>query len=70
MHAGRATGDVVTSFLDAVFDEPEKEKRKMILYSSQFTRTLWSMSYSNVSQGQCFECMRVCPVGSKQRDLR
>ena len=73
----RCTTRVHTSFipgfqkaLEAVFDEPEKEKRKMILYSSQFTRTLWSMSYSNVSQGQCFECMRVCPVGSKQRDLR
>ena len=72
----RCTTRVQTSFipgfqkaLEAVFDEPEKEKRKMILYSSQFTRTLWSMSYSNVSQGQCFECMRVCPVGSKQRNL-
>jgi epoxyqueuosine reductase QueG len=73
----RCTTRVHTSFipgfqkaLEAVFDEPEKEKRKMILYSTQFTRTLWSMSYSNVSQGQCFECMRACPVGSKKRELR
>ncbi len=56
--------------LDAVFSEPDKEKRKMILWGTAFTRTLWSMSYSNVSQGQCFECMRVCPVGAKQRELR
>ena len=72
----RCTTRVQTSFipgfqkaLDAVFSETDKERRKMILYSSQFTRTLWSMSYANVSQAQCFECMRVCPVGAKHRDL-
>lgn len=43
--------------------ETDDEKQKMILYSSIFSRTLWSMTYSNVSQGQCVECMRVCPVG-------
>lgn len=56
--------------LEAVFNEPDKERRRMILWGSQFTRTLWSISYSNVSQCQCFECMRVCPVGRKQRELR
>jgi epoxyqueuosine reductase QueG len=56
--------------LESVFDEPDKDKRRMILWSTAFTRTLWSMSYSNVSQGQCFECMRVCPVGAKHRELR
>jgi len=73
----RCTTRVHTSFipgfqkaLEAVFDETDKEKRRMILYSTQFTRTLWSMSYSNVSQGQCFECMRACPVGAARRQLR
>ncbi|MBL8386242.1 MAG: hypothetical protein JNM90_24370 [Burkholderiales bacterium] len=73
----RCTTRVHTSFipgfqkaLEAVFDETDKEKRRMILYSSQFTRTLWSMSYSNVSQGQCFECMRACPVAAARRELR
>ena len=47
--------------------EKDKEKQKMILYSSMFSRTLWSMTYSNVSQGQCSECMRVCPVGRARR---
>jgi len=47
--------------------EKDKEKQKMMLYSSMFSRTLWSMTYSNVSQGQCSECMRVCPVGRAQR---
>jgi len=47
--------------------EPDSEKQKMLLYSSMFSRTLWSMTYSNVSQGQCIECMRVCPVGRAHR---
>jgi hypothetical protein len=73
----RCTSRVHTNFipgfqkaLEAVFEEPDKEKRMMILYSSHFTRSLWSMSYSNVSQGQCFECMRVCPVGRRHRELQ
>ncbi len=53
--------------LESALDEDDKEKRKMILYSSFFTRTLWSMTYATNSQGQCFECMRVCPVGKESR---
>lgn len=53
--------------LDATLREKDKEQQKLMLYSSLFSRTLWSMTYANVSQGQCFECMRVCPVGSKHR---
>jgi epoxyqueuosine reductase QueG len=47
--------------------EKDPEKQKMMLYSSMFSRTLWSMTYANVSQGQCAECMRVCPVGQAYR---
>jgi len=47
--------------------EKDSEKQKMMLYSSIFSRTLWSMTYANVSQGQCSECMRVCPVGLAHR---
>jgi epoxyqueuosine reductase QueG len=50
--------------------EEDTEKQKLILYSSIFSRTLWSMTYSNVSQGQCAECMRVCPVGRAHRTKR
>ena len=56
--------------LGAVLDEDDPERRKMILYSSFFTRTLWSMTYASQSQAQCFECMRVCPVGADKRDLK
>ena len=53
--------------LGATLQEPDAEKQKMMLYSSMFSRTLWSMTYSNVAQGQCAECMRVCPVGREYR---
>jgi hypothetical protein len=56
--------------LDAAVGESDPRKRKMILFSSAFTRTLWGMTYSNQSQAQCFECMRVCPVGLEHRTKR
>lgn len=51
-------------------DEPDSDKRRMMIHSSLFTRTLWSMTYANISQGQCFECMRVCPVDQRHRALK
>lgn len=56
--------------LETALDQEDPEKRKMVLYSSFFTRTLWSMTYANQSQAQCFECMRVCPVGAERRALK
>jgi len=56
--------------LGAALAEKDTAKRQMIINSSGFTRTLWSMTYSGVSQSQCFECMRVCPVGQERRQLK
>ena len=56
--------------LTAALAEKDEAKRRMIINSSGFTRTLWSMTYSSVSQSQCFECMRVCPVGREHRELQ
>lgn len=56
--------------LERALSEPDADRRKMILYGSYFTRTMWSITYSNVSQGQCFECVRVCPVDERRRALR
>jgi epoxyqueuosine reductase len=53
--------------LEAALNEEDKERRKMMLYGSFFTRTLWSMTYSAQNQAQCYECMRVCPVGLAYR---
>ncbi len=51
-------------------DEPDADKRRMMINSTLFTRTLWSMTYANISQGQCFECIRVCPVDAQSRKLK
>ena len=52
-----------------VLQEPDHERRRMMINSSLFTRTLWSMTYANINQGQCFKCMRVCPVDERTRKL-
>ena len=49
--------------------EDDPERRRMMANSSLMSRTLWSMTYANISQGQCFECMRVCPVDERHRAL-
>ena len=49
--------------LEEAMSEEDREKRKMLLFGNFFTSTSWSLTFSAQSQGQCFECMRVCPVG-------
>ncbi len=56
--------------LEATLQESDTEQQKMMLYSTSFTRSLWSMTYSNISQGQCAECMRVCPVAHGHKAYR
>ncbi len=53
--------------LEQALNVDDKEARKMILYGTAFTRTLWAITYSASNQAQCFECMRVCPVGLEHR---
>ena len=55
--------------LTETLDEPDNEQRRMMINSTLFSRSLWSMTYANISQGQCFECMRVCPVDQANRQL-
>lgn len=56
--------------LQVALKEKDPAKRSMIINSSGFTRALWSITYSGVSQAQCFECMRVCPAGRPKQELR
>jgi hypothetical protein len=48
--------------LEEAVAEPDREKRKMLLYGDFFTRTVWALTYSSTNMAQCFECMRVCPA--------
>ncbi len=38
--------------------------------SDFFSQSLSAVSFYKESVAQCFECMRVCPVGQNQRRLQ
>lgn len=46
------------------------EESKAVLYSDDFRRNLSSVGRYKESVAQCFECMRVCPVGRYRRNLK
>ena len=56
--------------LEEALNEPDAERRKMLLYGDYFTRTLWAVTYSAQNMAQCFECMRVCPAAHGLKPLR
>ncbi len=56
--------------LEETLNEPDREKRKMLLYGDFFTRSLWAITYSSTNIAQCFECMRVCPAAHGLKEMR
>jgi epoxyqueuosine reductase QueG len=56
--------------LAETLEEPDREKRKMLLYGDFFTRTLWAITYSSTNIAQCFECMRVCPAAHGLKEMK
>ena len=56
--------------LEETLNEPDRERRKMLLYGDFMTRTLWAITYSSTNVAQCFECLRVCPAAHGLRELR
>jgi epoxyqueuosine reductase QueG len=48
-------------------EEPDADKRKMILLGSDMTRYVAAIGYATEIAGECFECIRVCPVGAQHR---
>jgi hypothetical protein len=66
----RAQTSAMASFqklLLEAMDEPDAQKRKMIVYGNHFSRAVASLGYSAELVGQCFECMRKCPVDMAAR---
>jgi hypothetical protein len=55
--------------LEETLNEPDRDKRKMLLYGDYFTRTVWALTYSSTNMAQCFECMRVCPAAHGLRPM-
>ncbi len=62
-------GSFQKSLLD-VIDQDDSDKRKSMIYSDFFTDNLTAISFFKDSVAQCFECMRVCPVGKTTRTLK
>ena len=48
----------------------DRDERRALLYSDDFRRNLTSIGRYKESVAQCFECMRVCPVGRYERKLK
>jgi epoxyqueuosine reductase QueG len=53
--------------LHEAIEEPDPDKRKMILLGSDMTRYVAAIGYATEIAGECFECIRVCPVGAHHR---
>jgi len=53
--------------LSNAIEEPDADKRKMTLLGRDTTRYLAAIGYSTEIAGECFECIRVCPVGAHHR---
>ncbi len=56
--------------LDRIVEEEDGEKRRMMIASDFFARSCSSVSFYKESVAQCFECMRVCPIGRRERKLK
>lgn len=69
----RAMNFGINSFQKALAEiakEPDSDTRKSMINSDFFTRSCTAISFYKESVAQCFECMRVCPVGRQERKLK
>jgi epoxyqueuosine reductase len=53
-----------------IVNEDDPERRRTMIYSDFFTKSTQAVGFFRDSIAQCFECMRVCPVGRKYRKLQ
>ena len=57
----------VQKVLVDIINEDDAGARKTMVYSDFFTDALGGLTYYKDSVAQCFECIRVCPVGKVHR---
>jgi epoxyqueuosine reductase QueG len=53
-----------------IVNEDDRERRHTMIHGDFFTKSLEALGFFRDSIAQCFECMRVCPVGRKHRKLQ
>ncbi|MFQ5946326.1 MAG: hypothetical protein ACE5NC_08765 [Anaerolineae bacterium] len=51
----------------AIVNEDDPERRKTMIHSDFFARSISGVAFYRESVAQCFECIRVCPVGKIDR---
>ena len=56
--------------LNEIIAEPDDDSRRMMINSDFLSRSCGAMGYFKDSVAQCFECMRVCPIGREERKLK
>lgn len=56
--------------LHEIVNEDDPDRRRTMIHGDFFTKSLEALGFYRDSIAQCFECMRVCPVGRKHRKLR
>ena len=69
----RAMNFGINSFqkaLEQIANEDDAEHRRMMIHSDFFTRSASAIAFYKESVAQCFECMRVCPIGRAERKLK
>ncbi|MBL4758679.1 MAG: hypothetical protein JKY32_13915 [Rhizobiales bacterium] len=69
----RAMNFGINSFQKAMGEiaaEEDKDRRDVMINSDFFNRSCSAISHYKESVAQCFECMRVCPVGRSERKLK
>jgi hypothetical protein len=53
-----------------IIGEEDQDRRRAMIYSDFFTTSSSAVCFYRESVAQCFECMRVCPVGRDKRRLK
>lgn len=69
----RAMNFGINSFqkaMEQIVTEDDDARRSAMIYSDFFGRSCAAITYYKESVAQCFECMRVCPIGRSERKLR
>lgn len=63
----------INSFQKALVEivtEQEPDTRQNMIHSDFFSRSCSAITHYKESVAQCFECMRVCPIGRAERKLK
>jgi len=69
----RAMNFGINSFQKALVQivaEQDEEAQQNMIHSDFFSRSCSAITHYKESVAQCFECMRVCPVGRAERKLK